>query len=445
MYINSLKKFACLLNLFIENDAAITTFCVDSRLVKQGDVFFALPGAKTDGHQYLAEVASKGAVAAVVSRAYQGPDFGMVLLPVEDPFETLQEAGKSLVQTLSCKIVGITGSVGKTTTKEFTAAILKQKYRVFATPGNNNSQIGIPLALLNHLQGNEEILIIEMGMTHSGNITALTKIVPPHVALLTAVELVHAANFNSLSEIAQAKAEIFSHPDTELGILNYELEDFEEICKVGSCPKLSFSVLSSCADYYLFDENGQLKIVNKQGRGDLGSFNILGRHNRKNLLAAIACARFFEMDWEEIKAALPTLVLPERRLEILEKQGIVFINDSYNASAVSVKAALEALPAPKYGGKKIAVIGEMLELGKFSRQCHREVAEKALETVDYMLCMGPECREIYDCWVSAQKNVEWFQTRADLVDVLRKIASPGDVVLLKGSRANLLWKVLEEI
>lgn len=110
---------------------------------------------------------------------------------------------------------------------------------MFATPGNNNSQIGIPLALLNHLQGNEEILVIEMGMTHPGNITSLTKIVRLHVALLTAVELVHAANFNSLSEIARAKAEIFSHPDTELGILNYELENLE-ICKVGSCPKLSF-------------------------------------------------------------------------------------------------------------------------------------------------------------------------------------------------------------
>lgn len=129
----------------------------------------------------------------------------------------------------------------------------------------------------------------------------------------------------------------------------------------------------------------------------------------------------------------------------MKKKGIVFINDSYNASVASVKAALETLPAPKKGGKCIAVIGEMLELGKLPKQCHREIAEKALEKVDHMLCLGAECREIYDCWISAQRNVNWFQSRTDLVEVLRAIASSGDIILLKGSRANLLWKVLEEI
>ncbi len=446
MYINSFRQFASLLNIFVDNDCMIKAFSVDSRLVNRGDLFFALPGQKTDGHHYLAEIAQKGAAAAVVSRDYQGPDYGLLLLKVDHPLLALQEAARNLLQRLSCKIVGITGSVGKTTTKDFTACLLKQKYKVFATPGNHNSQIGIPLVLLNHLVGDEQILVLEMGMTHPGNIAGLTQLFPPDLAILTTVELVHAVNFESLSEIAQAKAEIFSHPKTKMGILSYELEDFEKISEVGSCPKLSFSVLSSCADYYLSDQSEQLKVDTKvSGSRELGRFAVLGMHNRKNLLAAIACARFFDVEWDEIKAVIPMLVLPERRLEVVEKEGILFVNDSYNASAASVKAALETLPLPKKGGKRIAVIGEMLELGKFSKQCHREVAEAALEKVDHMLCLGEECREIYDCWLSAQRNVEWFQNRADLVQALRKIACRGDVVLLKGSRANLLWKVLEEI
>lgn len=446
MHVRTLKQFGLLLSSNLKFDLVLTGFSCNSQAVIPGNLFFALGGAKTDGHAHLEEAAQKGAVAAVVRADYNGPAFGMYLVKVKDPLEALQQAGSLLAAASQAKVVAITGSVGKTTTKEFTAQLLKQKYKVFATPGNNNSQIGIPLALLNGLEGDEEVMVVEMGMTEKGNIKRLTEILPPDVAILTAVELVHAANFDSLSEIAEAKSEIFSHPRTKIGFLNHELKDFEKISKVGACPKLSFSVVSSCADYYLDDQSEQLKIEEKESDPvELGSFLLLGRHNRKNLLSSIACARFFGVEWEAIRAALPNLELPERRLEVVQRKGVIFINDSYNASPVSLKAALDTLPRPRGSGKRIAVVGEMLELGKFSRQCHREVAEAALEKVDRMLCLGNECREMCDCWVSAGRDAELFSSRADLVAKLREIVSEDDVVLLKGSRANLLWKVLEEL
>jgi len=318
---------------------------------------------------------------------------------------------------------------------------------VGATPGNSNSQIGIPLAILNHTTGHEEVLVIEMGMTHPGNLTSLIQIAPPNIAIITSVGLVHACNFTSLREIALAKAEILGHKKTELGIISREIENFDEMDAIGTCRKLSFSVGSRCANFCLHTNGSDvdLHVVNEEKTINLGPFLVPGKHNRQNLLAAIACARSLGLSWEEIKAAIPKLSLPERRLEIQQKRGVTFVNDSYNASALSVKAALDALPSPQLGGKRIAVLGEMLELGSFSEMCHRDVAEAALTSVDCMFCLGKECAPIVERWQQAQRPVEWFFDRKELTQALEKHLVPGDVVLLKGSRANNLWKVLEEI
>lgn len=419
---------------------------VDSRLVKNGDLFFALPGSQLDGHHFLHEVAAKGGVAAVVSKGYQGEDHGMILIKAEEPLLALQEIARQILALHHPKVIAVTGSVGKTTTKDFIAELLKHKYRVAASPGNSNSQIGLPLSILNHTNGNEEVLVLEMGMTHAGQIQRLIEIAPPDIALITTVALVHANNFNHLSEIGRAKAEIFAHPRTAVGILSRQIENYEELCRIGACKKLSFAVECSDADYSLINEMQKgLLVKDLTGSTRLDPLKIPGLHNLHNFLGAVAVARCLKMEWDEINHASKTLTLPERRLEMIEKYGATFINDSYNASEASLKAALESLPDPKPGGKKIAVIGEMLELGKFSDQCHEIVGKFALERVDRLLCLGENCKSIKDVWQAAGRPVELFMERADVVHALKNELQAGDVVLLKGSRAKALWKVLDEI
>lgn len=443
----TLKRLAKLMNLSWKGsrDRAVRGVCVDSRLLKTGDVFFALPGSQVDGHTFLPEVASKGASAAVVSQTYNGMDYGLPLLYVPDVMDALQLAAKNFLSESSAKVIALTGSVGKTTTKDFTTALLKQKYNVASSPGNSNSQIGVPLAILNHTDGTEDIVVLEMGMTVPGNIKKLINIAPPDIAVLTTVALVHACNFQSLDEIALTKAEIFSHPKTSLGVLSYDINNYSEVCRLSPCPKVSFSVTSEGADYFLKSAKESMHVHEIDGSVvELPMLSFPGKHNQHNFLAAAAVARALGVSWDQIREAVQVLALPERRLQLVEKKGVLFVNDSYNASAVSVKAALSSLPSPSPGRKKIAVLGEMLELGKFSEGCHREVADYALDTVDEMYCLGNECLAIKDSWQKANRPVMWSTDRSELVEALRRVLEPGDVVLLKGSRSKGMWKVLEE-
>lgn len=421
-------------------------YCIDSRLLKSGDLFFALKGERVDGHDFLCEAGEKGALAAVVSKDYQGDGGGLKLLFVQDPLHALQELAKNVLSICSSRVVAITGSLGKTSTKDFTKILLSKKYRVAASPGNSNSQVGVPLAILNHSTGEEDILVLEMGMTTAGHISKLVQIAPPEVAVITTAALVHACNFESLDDIAKAKGEIFSHSSTRLGILHQDISNIADLYHIGSCRKLSFSTTSPEADYSLdLLEPNTLQARLEKVKIFLGPLPVPGKHNCHNLLAAIAVARYFNMDWEEIKQTISSLVLPDRRLQFVSHRNVLFLNDSYNAAELSVKAALESLPEPEGKGRKIAVLGSMLELGKFSHDCHRRVGEFALKHVEWMYCLGDECLPIYEIWKKVGRPVQLFNNRADLVACLKNDLKACDIVLLKGSRTKELWKVLEEI
>lgn len=419
---------------------------VDSRLTQSGDLFFALPGNRVDGHQFLADAVAKGAVGAVVSDSYHGDSYGMPLIHANDCLKALQDLAKAILQQQNPRVVAVTGSVGKTTTKEMIATILKQKYRTTASPGNSNSQTGLPLVILNAMKGDEEVLVLEMGMTHPGNILNLIEVAAPEIAVITNVSLVHAENFDSLAEIARAKGEILTHPATRIGVVNRDIETFDELMHTGPCRKLSFSVASMESDYYLRENNGHLEIRGVAGdHADIELLTIPGRHNRHNFLAAAVVGRAFDVSWDEIKTASRNFTLPERRLEHVEKHGILFINDSYNAPFIAIKAALEEMPSPKPGCKRVAVLGEMRELGKYSEGLHREIGKFSLDYVDMMFCFGKDCKPICEEWHRQGRGADLFLERTDLVAALRKVVNPGDVVLLKGAKSKELWKVLEEI
>lgn len=441
----TLSQIAYLLNTTSSSSAVVKGFSVDSRTLKSGELYIALKGEQVDGHQFLADVRAKGAIGALVSRHYTGTVEGLPLLHVDDPLNALQELAKQVLARRKALVIAISGSIGKTTTKEFTAAFLRTKYTVAASPGNNNSQIGIPLTILNHMKGDEDILVLEMGMTTPGNLARLVQIAPPEVAVLTNVALVHAQNFSSLEAIAWTKAELFSHAKTRLGILNRGIPDYAKIVNLGRSKKLSFSLSQPDADYWFDHENHTLHANTEDKIISLAHLKIPGKHNVNNVLAAAIIARHFNISWETINETIPLLKLPERRLEFIEKDEILFINDSYNASELSVKAALESLPTPEGEGRKIAVLGSMMELGKFSDECHQKVGEFALDHVDEVYCLGQECEPIYQVWQSAQKPVDLFLDRTELLKKLRSSLKPSDVVLLKGSRSKEMWKILEEI
>lgn len=427
----------------------IRSVVVDSRQLMPRDLFFALPGARVDGHDFLNDVAQRGACAAVVTETFfaqHAQQFTLPLIPVPDVLLALQSLARLFLKKYSkAKIVAITGSVGKTTTKHLTTQLLQKHFSISSSPGNHNSQIGLPLTLLNHVQGNEDLLILEMGMTGKGQIQQLTTIAPPDIAVLTAVELVHLTELASLQEIAAAKSEIFSHPQTHLGILPLDVAYGDLLFKTGTCTKRSFSLTSPQADFFLELQGSTFTIHDGQHPSPpLPSLPFLGRHNYHNFLAAVSVCRTLGIDWEQIKQAMPWLTLPEKRLEQVMKKGILFINDSYNAALASIKAALDSLPPPQQpSGKKIAVLGEMRELGKFSEACHREIGTFALEKVDHMICYGKDCHPIEEVWQKAHKPVCLLTSLEQVVEKLQNCAKSGDVVLLKGSNKKQLWEILK--
>lgn len=385
-----------MLEKFVLIDSQVTGYQIDSRLVTQGNLFFAIKGEKNDGHDFLLEVQKKGAFGAVVDRGYEGPDFGLQIFRVDDVGNALRNLAKKSLDSESIQVIGVTGSVGKTTTKDFIATLLEGRFRVHKTFDSQNSKLTLPLTVLNR-PSDAEILVLEMGMSEMGDIARLVEIAPPNIAVLTKVGLAHAAYFpGGIEEIKKGKLQIFSSPKTELAIVD---RDYSLRCK---------KEIFSEHDWQVFKE----------------------AHLNHNFAAAVKVARYFGMSDQEIEARIPLLKLPKMRFERSEKNGILFINDAYNANPESMKAALNSLQAMQ-ARKKIAALGSMKELGKFSENGHREIGELALSIADELLVLGDE-------WQHGKR----FDTHETLALYLKELMREGDVVLIKGSRSVGMEKVL---
>lgn len=428
----------------VASERQVSGVAVDSRKIVPGDLFFALPGARVDGHDYLLDAEKRGAVAAVVKAGRELPSgVTLPLLPVDDPLTALHEAARRYREELSnAPIYALTGSVGKTTVKEFAATLLRQKYRLLATAGNENSQTGVPLTLFN-LTGEEELILLEMGMNGPGQIAKLVEIAPPRVALITTVALTHSQFFPDLEAIAMAKAELFSHPETELGLLPQELPNFSSVCQVGSCRKATFSLTLPSARYAITSQEGSVAIAEGGKRVLEVAWSLPGGHNRINFALAALLAHAAGMEWEEIAAAAPLLRLPAMRFETMVKEGITVINDCYNACQLSMESALKSLPDAS--GRRIALLGEMGELGRFSESCHLAIAELALRAVDELVCYGKGCLPMVDLWKRAGRAVTYFEAHPPLLDYLKGHLEKGDLLLVKGSRSCALERIVEQL
>jgi UDP-N-acetylmuramoyl-tripeptide--D-alanyl-D-alanine ligase len=347
------------------------------------------------------------------------------------------------ISTLGAKVIAVTGSIGKTTTKDFIRTLLSVGASVTATEANHNSQIGMPLSLINSIRGDEKWLVVEMGMTNAGHIRKLIEIVPPDIALVTMIALVHLENFEGLHQIARAKAEIFESSKTTWNLYNADTPHTDILGACGHGKKRSFSTKGGSGAYWSLDIGDGTVTIREGGVATVLPCPMFPvRHVYENLLAAVAAVRTAGMGWDAIEEALPLLTLPKMRLEKKRYHGIWFINDSYNATEISMMSALEMLSghAPS---RRVAVLGQMRELKAFSEECHRRVGEKALGTADVMYCLGKECEPIVKKWQEAGRTCFWTLSLQELTEHLTAELEAGDVVLLKGSHSNELWKILD--
>lgn len=437
------------LDVFCKKHVLIQGFAIDSRHIKEGEVFFALPGKKADGHQFLQEASHKKAFAAVVNKEYKGPNFGLTLLPVENVEIALQELAAIAFSSRKEKVIAITGSMGKTTTKEFLSILLSSRYRVAKTENSQNTKLTVPLRILN-LDEEYDVIILEMGMSLKGEIARLVQLFPPQAAIVTRIAPASMEFFeNGLLGVAKAKAEIFSHSKTKWGLISSQAAQYEAVFQGGSIPKYIYGWQQDFSkenkgDYLLKKTQNGLIFAEKTGfESPCFQLCFTATHLSENFLAAAAMARKFSLSWEEISSKIPFLNPFTYRFQIFEREGVTFIQDCYNANPDSMRAAFNNLPLPKKNGHRIGVLGSMPDIGKETEKYHREIGNLALIFFDQIFTLGNEAKIFSEIFIQERKKATHFCTIEEIKKTLFEEIQFGDVVLIKGANSLQMWKIFE--
>lgn len=423
---------------------------IDSRKVKSGDIFFALAGENFDGHEYLHKAIEGGTKLCIVHREVLDieevpKDVSIVL--VEDTRIALMDLAKYYINKLNIKVIGITGSTGKTSTKDIVAAVLGERYKVFKTLGNFNNEVGLPLMIFK-LDKSYDIAVLEMGMSNLGEIERLARVANPDIAIITNVGLSHIENLKTRENILKAKMEIttlFKENNTLIinadnDMLSTVSETSYKTIKIGLENDYNFKgtriIINNNSIEFKVIENGIE--IDKTVK-----VNIPGKHNILNSLLAIATARELGLTYEEICQGIKKLEFTSMRLDIVNCGKYIIINDAYNASPDSMEAALEVLK--NYEGKrKIAVLGTMRELGEEAYEAHRRVGDFAKKcNIDLLLTTG-EFNEAYKAGFK-EGNVSAFNTQEELINYLSTIIAEGDVILVKASRTMKFENIVSGI
>jgi UDP-N-acetylmuramoyl-tripeptide--D-alanyl-D-alanine ligase len=423
-------------------------YSIDSRSIAPGELFFAVRGERLDGHDYVAAALERGAVAAVVCKdQLQRYQDQARLLPVEDTLVALQALATAVRRAWSKPLLGVTGSAGKTTTKEAIAHVLAARFRVLKSEGNFNNHFGLPLMLLK-LETEHDVAVIEMGMSHAGEIRALAKIAQPEIGVVTNVAPVHLEFFDSLAGIARAKYELIeSLPPNGTAVLN---ADDEYVSQFGREFKGKVITYGTKATAAIRAENirsngtegSQFYVVTPGGR-EHARLPLVGEHNVLNALAAVAagCAR--GMTLADAVAALATLKPADKRGQVLQLGNITVINDCYNSNPKALNAMVDALAAMK-ANRRIVVAGEMLELGPAGEAMHRDAGRHlAQKKVEVLLGVRGLAQAMVDAARQGGARAEFVATPEEAGDWLARETREGDVVLLKASRGVKLEKALE--
>jgi UDP-N-acetylmuramoyl-tripeptide--D-alanyl-D-alanine ligase len=429
-------------------DEIVQGYSIDSRTVGKGELFFAVKGERLDGHDFVEAALEKGAAAAVVRKdQMQRYPSTARLLAVDDTLIALQTLATAVRKVWGKPLVGVTGSAGKTTTKEAIAHVLSSRFRVLKSEGNFNNHFGLPLMLLK-IEPEHDIAVVEMGMSHAGEIRALAKIAQPDIGVVTNVAPVHLEFFDSIAGIARAKYELIeSLPSNGTAVLNADDEyvsqfgrDFKgQVVRYGTRPGADVraeNIQPRGAEGSEFD-------VVVSGARERAHLPLVGEHNVLNALAAIAVGLARGLKLQEAVAALATLSAVDKRGQVLQLGNITVINDCYNSNPKALNAMVDALAAMP-AKRRIVVAGEMLELGPAADEMHRAAGQHIGEKkIDVLIGVRGLAQAMVDGAQKAGTQAVFIATPEETGEWLARETRDGDVVLLKASRGVKLEKALE--
>ncbi len=430
-----------------EPSDTVSVVCTDTRALKAGDFFVALRGENFDAHTFLAEAAKRGAAGAMAAEIPGDlpPGFAVILVP--DTLSGLQQLAANYRRTLALQVVGLTGSNGKTSTKDLTASVLGEHFQVTKTEGNLNNHIGLPLTLLRARSG-DEMGVFEMGMNHPGEIAPLAALAGPDVAIITNIGMAHLEFMGSREAIALEKgmlAEALQPSGTLI------LSAHDEFTPGIAARTKADVVLAGIGIGEVFASelrphfSGTKFRLHADGRSVEAEISVPGEHMVRNAVLAAAAGRVFGLSLEECAAGLSKLRLTKGRLEQKVIRGIQILDDTYNANPDSVGAALRTLSSMPAAGRRIAVLGRMSELGAETERGHRLVGEIAAgEHLDCVISVGEEAHGIADAaWRGGVEKVVRAESIDEATKAVRELAKPGDVVLIKGSRSAKMERIVE--
>ena len=416
-----------------------STFHTDSREVQPGGLFFALRGADTDGHRFVADAISRGAAAVVVERKTDIPT-GIVEIVVPNTWDALFALAALALRRVQPLVVGVTGSNGKTSTKEMLAAVLSQHFNVLRTEGNLNTETGVPLTILG-LEPHHSALVLEMGLQRAGDIARLAALARPTIGVVTNVGVVHMEFFASHEDLARAKGELVAAlPEAGLAVLNADNEFYPLLVQMTPARVAGFG--EHAGDYRVerfeaMSAGGSRFTV----RGIEVHLAVDGRHQALNAAAALAAADFAGVPLEVAAPALAAVNVEHRLQEVEAPGGYILVDDAYNASPESMLAAFEAVAGRERAGRLLAVLGEMRELGPMAEQSHRVVGQRAREVFDAAIVIeGAHAKALADAAGAAI-----VADRVDAAAWVRANAKPGDRVLVKASHGVRLDELVREL
>lgn len=430
-----------------DQEAVAMGYSIDSRTLNPGDLFIAITGERFDGHEYVQAALEKGAVGAIVEAGKQVAGGPLRLLKVENTLKALQLLGAAARRLWGKPLLAVTGSAGKTTTKEILAHILATRFRVMKSSGNLNNHIGLPLQLLK-LEAEHDLGVVEMGMNHAGEIRALGELAHHDLAVVTTVAPVHLEFFGSLAEIARAKYEIIETlPSGGVAVLNADDEYVSQFGRDFKGKVVTFGIKRTA------DVTAQkIKLNGAEGStfelvvGNVGepvTFPLVGEHNIYNALAAAAAAMERGISPSQAAAALSSIAPPDKRGQVLHLHGATIINDCYNSNPRALEAMIDTLASMK-AERRILVVGEMLELGPTAETLHRECGKHAAEKkIDVVIGVRGMARAVAEAACGSGTQAQFVETPEQAGEWLARNLRPGDAVLLKASRGVKLERALD--
>lgn len=433
------------------NDTIISGVCIDSRKVKENNLFVPIKGINTNGHNYINNAIENGAVATLWNKDEPNPPSNIGVILVDDTVQSLQTLAIAYRKTLSAKFIGITGSNGKTSTKDIIGGVLSTKYKTQKTMGNYNNELGVPLTILS-LDDDCEVAVVEMGLEKKGDLLFLKDMVKPNVGILTNVGPIHIENFNSVEEIADAKLELVDcisdnglfiyNGDDELikgAIKKIKINNTLTIKKFGKQidNDLYCSNVAQIEHGVTFETNGEVN--------DTFGINMLGKHQAINALSAIIAAKYFDLTNTDIKEGLQNIQKTGLRNELVKIKKCTILDDSYKSNPISTLAALDTFEVLK-SPKKIVVLGDMVGLGEDAVKFHFEIGEKLSNyTVDELVVFGPLAKNIAKGAKNIVKSIKMFDDKALMIEYLSKYLDEDCMMLVKASRSLELDEVVDKL